>query len=170
MSDRGVPMTSDGRRVAPVRSIVAVFREFEQAARQTEMSIGQYRFMLFLRNGPRRAGEVATTSAVTKATISAQIAALKEKRWIEAKTDASDRRASRLVLTESGRAAMNAFEARLLDCLYELIGDADRERILGSLSELYVALGATRESRFTDLLPAKEGEEQKPSSRGAADE
>jgi DNA-binding MarR family transcriptional regulator len=132
----------------PVRSIVAVFREFEQAAKHGEMSVSQYRFMLFLRNGPKRAGEIAATSLVTKATVSGQITSLKEKRWIAVETDANDRRVSRIVLTVEGRAVMDAFEQRLLKCLESLIDGADKAAILDALSDLYLALGATRESRF----------------------
>lgn len=136
----------------PVRSIVALSREFEQVGRQGEMSLTLYRFMLFLRNGPKRAGEIAATSLVTKATISGQITQLKEKGWVAVETEESDRRVSRVVLTAEGRAAMDRFEAALLACLENLIGEADRERILDALRDLYRALGATRESRFAQAL------------------
>jgi DNA-binding MarR family transcriptional regulator len=136
----------------PVRSIVALSREFEQVGRRSEMSLTQYRFMLFLRNGPKRAGEIAATSLVTKATISGQITQLREKGWVAVETEAADRRVSRVVLTAAGRAVMDRFEAALLDCLEGLIGEADRERILDALGDLYRALGATRESRFAQGL------------------
>jgi DNA-binding MarR family transcriptional regulator len=140
------------RSAYPVRSIVAISREFEQVGKQGEMSLTQYRFMLFLRNGPKRAGEIAATSLVTKATISGQITALREKGWVAVETDAADRRVSRVVLTGEGRGVMDRFEARLLGCLEGLIGDADRGAILRALGDLYLALGATRESRFAEGL------------------
>lgn len=145
-------MASERKAAYPVRSIVAVAREFEQAGKQSEMSLTQYRFMLFLRNGPKRAGEIAATSLVTKATISGQITQLKDKGWVDVETDASDRRVSRVVLTAEGRAVMDRFEALLLGCLDSLIGDADRERILAALSDLYLAMGATRETRLANAL------------------
>jgi DNA-binding MarR family transcriptional regulator len=145
-------MASERKATYPVRSIVAISREFEQVGKQGEMSITQYRFMLFLRNGPKRAGEIAATSLVTKATISGQITALKEKAWVDVETDETDRRVSRVVLTAEGRAAMDCLEAKLLRCLEGLIGEADRPRILAALSDLYLALGATRESRLADAL------------------
>jgi DNA-binding MarR family transcriptional regulator len=147
-------MVQDRRATYPVRCIVAVAREFEQAGKQGEMSITQYRFMLFLRNGPKRAGEIAATSMVTKATISGQITHLKDKGWVDVETDETDRRVSRVVLTADGRAAMDRLEARLLRCLEGLIGDADKTAILKALSDLYLALGATRESRLADALGA----------------
>jgi DNA-binding MarR family transcriptional regulator len=149
-----VTMAQERKATYPVRCIVALSREFDQVGRQGEMSITQYRFMLFLRNGPKRAGEIAATSMVTKATISGQITQLKDKGWVDVETDASDRRVSRVVLTAEGRAAMDALEARLLRALEGLIGEGDRARILEALTDLYLALGATRESRLADALTA----------------
>ena len=147
-------MAKQPKPVYAVRSIVAVFREFEQAAKQGEMSLTQYRFMLFLRNGPKRAGAIAATSFVTKATVSGQITALKEKGWIAVESDHADRRVSRVVLTQEGRAAMDEFEARLLNCLEALIGpESDGPGIIAAMSDLYVALGASRESRFGQPSP-----------------
>jgi DNA-binding MarR family transcriptional regulator len=148
-------MAAERRRTLAVRAVVAMFREFEQASRDGEMGMAHYRLALFLRNGPRRAGEMAAMMAVTKGTISVQLAAMRERGWIDAESDAADRRASRLVLTDSGRAAMDALEARLGDCLEGLTGGAERPRILAALADLYVALGATRETRFLDLAAAR---------------
>jgi DNA-binding MarR family transcriptional regulator len=145
-------MANERKATYPVRSIVAVAREFEQVGKQSEMSLTQYRFMLFLRNGPKRAGEIAATSLVTKATISGQITQLKDKGWVDVETDAADRRVSRVVLTAEGRAVMDRFEAKLLDCLEGLIGDADQDGILAALGDLYLALGASRETRLANAL------------------
>ena len=145
-------MATERKATYPVRSIVAVAREFEQVGKQSELSLTQYRFMLFLRNGPKRAGEIAATSLVTKATISGQITQLKDKGWVDVETDQADRRVSRVVLTAEGRAVMDRFEAKLLDCLEGLIGDAGRDGILAALGDLYLALGASRETRLANAL------------------
>jgi DNA-binding MarR family transcriptional regulator len=139
---------------APVRAIATISREFDKVSRDAPISITQYRFMLYLKDGPRRAGEVAATSLVTKATISGHIAILREKGWITAEMEPIDRRVTRIVLTDAGRVAMQAFENRLLDCLTALIRPEDRERVLLDLSRLYMALSATRESRYVDFESA----------------
>lgn len=156
MEHKAFTASRDSKTAAPVRSIVAVFREFEQVAKYCEMNLTQYRILLFLRNGPRRAGEIAATSFVAKPTMSFQIASLRAKGWIAAETDTSDRRVSRIVLTGKGRSAMDLFEAKLLRCLESLIGAGDKDRIVQALTELYLALGATRESRFQDLAASNE--------------
>ena len=150
MSDK-TQERADTLKFAPVRAIMALAREFDKVARDHDVSIAQYRFMLYLKDGPRRAGEVAATSLVTQATISGHIAALREKGWITAATECSDRRVTRLLLSELGREAMRAFETRLLECLETQVDESNRTRVLASLTELYWALSATRESRYLDL-------------------
>jgi DNA-binding MarR family transcriptional regulator len=145
------PDNSHVSKFAPVRAVATISREFDKLSRDAPISITQYRFMLYLKDGPRRAGEVAATSLVTKATISGHITILREKGWITAEMDPIDRRVSRLVLTDSGRLAMEAFENRLLDCLKSLIRPEDRERLLSDLARLYESLSATRETRYADF-------------------
>ncbi len=138
------------RETDPVRCIVAVFREFERAARDAELSITHFRFLLFLRNGPMRAGEIAANSLLTKATISGRIQELRELGLIETRTEASDLRVTRLALTRAGRDRMDRFERRLLGVLKDLIGEGDEARILGALGELYGEMKHSREARFAD--------------------
>jgi DNA-binding MarR family transcriptional regulator len=147
----GLKENRNTAQFAPVRAIMALSREFDKIARDYDFSITLYRFMLYLMDGPKRAGEVAATSLVTKATISQHIAALREKGWITVETEALDRRVTRLVLTDSGRDAMESFETRLLECLGTLVNDNDRSRILKILADVYWALSATRETRYLDF-------------------
>jgi DNA-binding MarR family transcriptional regulator len=147
----GLKENRNTAKFAPVRAIIAISREFDKVARDCDFSIALYRFMLYLKDGPRRAGEVAATSLVTKATISQHIAALRDKGWITVETEALDRRVTRLVLTDVGRDAMESFEARLLECLGTLVNESDRAPILNGLAELYWALSATRETRYLDF-------------------
>ena len=144
------PLPDRDKRRA-VRSVVTIAREFDQEAKRGNMNMTQYRIMLFLRNGPRRAGEVAATVLVKKATISIQIAAMKNNGWIFAECDSDDRRASKLVMTPKGRAEMDRLEERLYRCIEELLEPTDRRRFVRELSDLYSALAATRETRYADL-------------------
>lgn len=147
---RGEP-TERQIEIGAVRSIVAVFREFEQATKSASLSMAQYRLLLFLRNGPRRAGEIAATSLVTKGTISLQLAGLRERGLIDVQSHETDRRVSRVVLTGQGRAEMDAFEATLLQCLQGLTGPADRPEVMRNLHRLYLVLGDTRETRLATV-------------------
>ncbi|TXH64095.1 MAG: MarR family transcriptional regulator [Burkholderiaceae bacterium] len=137
-------------RVTAVRAVVALFREFDQVARTTDVSMAQYRILLFLRNGPARAGSIAAMTFVKKPTTSLQLAALRERGWIDEQEDPDDGRARRLVLTTAGRVAMDRFEDTLAAALHGLLGDAGLATV-PSLSAVYRVLGETRERRFVDL-------------------
>lgn len=150
MSDR-YSASNKTARYAPARAIMAISREFDKVAREYDMSIALYRLLLFLKDGPRRAGEVAATSLVTRATISGHISALREKEWISVELEPHDRRVTRIVLTDAGRMAMENFDDNLLVCLGNLIEESQRERLIGHLGELYFALSATRDTRYADL-------------------
>ena len=52
--------------VISVRAIVALYREFENVARRADLSLAQYRMLLYLGRGPQRAGVIAAASALKK--------------------------------------------------------------------------------------------------------
>jgi len=146
MNKRPQKPSSSAVRYAPVRAIAAIAREFDNVARDAPISVTQYRLMLYLKDGPRNAGEVAATSLVTKATISGHIASLRENEWITAEIEPHDRRVTRLLLTEKGRQAIDDFERLLLNCLESLIPKEERARVLSDLTHLYTSLTEIRES------------------------
>jgi DNA-binding MarR family transcriptional regulator len=107
--------------------------------------------MLYLKDGPRSASEIAATSLVTKATMSGHIGSLRENEWITAEIEPHDRRVTRLLLTGKGRQVMADFERLLLSCLESLVAKEDRARVLADLTYLYASMAATREARYADL-------------------
>jgi DNA-binding MarR family transcriptional regulator len=151
MSKRTPKPSSSDAQFAPVRAITAIAREFDKVARDAPVSITQYRLMLYLKDGPRSAGEVAATCLVTTATISGHIASLRENEWISAEIEPHDRRVTRLLLTETGREALADFERLLLNCLKSFISEDNRARVLSDLTHLYTSLSATRETRYADF-------------------
>ncbi len=134
-----------------VRAVVAIYREFEQVTRRSDVSLAQYRLMLYLRTGPKRAGEIAAAIAVAKPTISLALNALREKRWITSTTDEADGRASRILITATGKTRMEAFEAELAARIAPMLGGADARTLCDALAAAYVAMGATREARLKDV-------------------
>ena len=103
-----------------VRLVVALYRDFEQAARSSDITMAQYRTLLFLLRS-RRAGEIASASSVSKPTVSAMITRLRANGWIEEVPSPEDARITKLELTDSGRDRLVQFEAvlsgRLTDAL-----------------------------------------------------
>ena len=119
-----------------VRLVVALYRDFEQAARSGDITMAQYRTLLFLRRGSRRAGEIASASSVSKPTVSTMISRLRANGWIEEVQSLDDARITKLELTDSGRDRLVQFEAvlsgRLSDALPGL-----REDSWAALAALY---------------------------------
>jgi len=134
-----------------VRAIVFLYREFERACRDEGMSIPQYRLMLFLRHGPKRAGELAARAAIQRPTLTSLVDGLEKDGRLRRVQVEADRRGVRLELTESGVRDLHAVEARLaflLDGLFEADAARDREEILDALLKLARILDGEVEKRL----------------------
>ena len=90
-------------RVPGVRLVVSLYREFEHVARRGDMSMAQYRTLLYLLGGSRRAGELAAANAVTKPTVSAMINGLREQGWVRRRGGRDRRRAGDPHRADGGR-------------------------------------------------------------------
>ena len=139
--------TDDG--VPGVRLVVSLYREFEQVARRGDLSMAQYRTLLYLLGGSRRAGELAAASAVTKPTVSAMINGLRYQGWVaDAVDETGDGRVTRIELTPAGRRRLGEFEAELVARLEHLVPGVDRTALHTFLRELYDAHAEHREERL----------------------
>ena len=143
-------MASGADERAPgVRFVVSVYREFEQVARRGDLSMAQYRTLLYLLGGSRRAGELAAANAVTKPTVSAMITSLRQQGWVADVVDETgDGRVTRVELTPEGRARLARFELELADRMEDLVPGVDRADMRRFLGELATAHADTREERL----------------------
>ena len=143
-------------RVPGVRFVVSMYREFEQVARRGDLSMAQYRTLLYLLGGSRRAGELAAANAVTKPTVSAMITSLRQQGWVaDAVDETDDGRVTRVELTTAGRARLARFEQELAGRMEELLPGMDRAAVRGFLRELAAALAETREERLGSVFGAE---------------
>jgi len=94
----------DRRLILMARTVVVLFREFETIARELDITIPQYRFLLFLKRGPKRAGELAVEAAIRKPTASGLIADMEKRGLITRAPDKDDGRSVKLKLTQKGLA------------------------------------------------------------------
>lgn len=134
-------------RTLSVRAVVALYREFELVARASDLSIAQYRLLLYLRDGPKRAGEIAAAGELAKPTVSLKLNALRKHKWIANAPDI-DGRAAKIVLTDAGQARMAAFEAKLAATLDGALGGSDLAAFHTGAAAAYAAMGATKEDRL----------------------
>jgi DNA-binding MarR family transcriptional regulator len=139
--------------VRGVRLVVSLYREFEQVARGGDMSMAQYRTLLYLLGGSRRAGELAAANAVTKPTVSAMINGLRQQGWVADTVDETgDGRVTRIELTPAGRSRLAEFEARLAERMEGLLPGVDRAGTRAFFAGLYDAHAETREERLSNVF------------------
>lgn len=136
---------TDRRAILLARAIVVLFRDFERVARAAEITVPQYRFLLFLKRGPKRAGDLALQAAVGKPTASALIADMEKRGLITREADPDDARGIRLRLTEVGLARHAAFEQALAAHLLELMGEEGADAILEATTTLAYMIDAKRD-------------------------
>ena len=105
-----------------VRIVATLYREFEQAARASDLSLAQYRLLFYMQGGAKRAGAIAVAASLAKPTISLTLNSLRDKGWVENLPD-PDGRASVVVLTPAGEARLTAFEAQLSAAMRALLED-----------------------------------------------
>jgi DNA-binding MarR family transcriptional regulator len=141
---------SDPRHLS-VRAVIVFYREFERATRDADISIGQYRTMLYLKGGAKRAGAIAAAGAVKKPTVSAMLANLRDKGWIADEADPADGRAVSVALTEAGRARLDALEETLADRMAAIVPPAKLADLMTALSAAYLRLRDTQEERTKDI-------------------
>lgn len=137
--------TTDRRAILLARAIVVLFRDFEIVARAADITVPQYRFLLFLKRGPKRAGDLALQAAIGKPTASALIAEMEKRGLITREPDPEDARSIRLRLTEAGLARHAAFEAALARHLLDLMGAEAAETILEATTALAYLIDAKRD-------------------------
>ena len=152
MTDKRDSMTGgeaadiDRRLILMARTVVVLFREFEKIARELEITIPQYRFLLFLKRGPKRAGELAVEAAIRKPTASGLIADMEKRGLIARKPDKDDGRSVKLSLTPNGLKKHREFEEALARYLPSLLDQGDHERMLDAFSELAYIIDSRREN------------------------
>jgi DNA-binding MarR family transcriptional regulator len=144
-------MTDPTAEAMSVRAIVALYRQFENVARNSDISLAQYRMMLYLRKGPKRAGVIAAAGAVKKPTVSAILNGLRDKAWISDTKDPEDARVVAVSLTKKGRTRIAAFEVELAASIAKLAPHTSLDQLKIALARFYVGMAETEEARIREI-------------------
>lgn len=130
-------MTDELRAAA--RTLALVARVLERAA--GDLTLAQYRVLALVAAGDERASHLALRLAVGKPTVTAVVDGLAERGFLERLADPGDRRATRLVLTDSGREALDSAETEMARRVGALVDRADdREALLAGVAAMRSAL------------------------------
>jgi DNA-binding MarR family transcriptional regulator len=135
-SSNASPQAADPRIARAVRSIACVSRAFEQVCRIAGLSLPQYRLLLFLRHGPKRAGELALQVAIKRPTLTALVDGLAKEGYLRRIADEEDGRGVRIEITHEGSKAFNAAESQLGEVVIQLCDLGEYESLLGALDDL----------------------------------
>jgi DNA-binding MarR family transcriptional regulator len=148
---RSTPPTPDRAREArarAVRAIVFMNRIFEYECRGLDVGLAQYRLLLYLRHGPKRAGELATQSSLTRPALSTLIAGMEQDRLIRRGAVQTDRRGVRLEITRKGLETIERVEERFGKVFDDAIVELDRAELVQQLASLCRQLTVDMEKRI----------------------
>jgi DNA-binding MarR family transcriptional regulator len=124
-----------------VRALALSARRLERTA--GELTLAQYRVLALVAAGDERSSLVAERLTAAKPTITAVVDGLVERGFVVREPIAGDRRSLRLVVTPTGRAALDASEATMAEAIGEVLDLAqDRDALLDQLLALDDALSA----------------------------
>jgi DNA-binding MarR family transcriptional regulator len=160
---------ADPRLVRAVRTFACVSRVMEQIGRIEGVSMPQYRLLLFLRHGPRRAGELAAKVAVKRPTLTAIVDGLVRENRLRRVADEHDGRGVRIELTEEGHVALRKIEAELSELIEQLCLLGDRETLLDSLDDLSAIVDSEfdRHAKNAGIDPTKTKPKTQPKNAPA---
>lgn len=115
-----------------VRVLARLTRFVERACLESQLSLPQYRLLLFVAGASQRAGELASRAAVSRPTLTSLIDGLEKDGLVERLRVTGDRRGINLRLTEAGKNALRTTETLLKERLCHLVDDdADHQLVQG---------------------------------------
>lgn len=143
----------DRQLTSAVRVIARLSRVAESICQNGELSLPQYRLLLFIATEPQRFGRLASQAALRPPTLTSLIDGLEKRGLVERLAVEGDRRALDIKLTDAGCQAMVATEAALSEAFGHLITESGlRDELLGGLD----AVGGVLDHEFERLLESHE--------------
>src|SRR3954454_16318757 len=109
--------------MSSVRTIARLARILEHSA--AELTLPQFRLLAMVARGDERATALAGRLTLSKPTITAAVDGLVERGLVARAVVAGDRRAVNIQITDAGRAALVAAEARMAERLQPVIEQCD---------------------------------------------
>jgi DNA-binding MarR family transcriptional regulator len=139
------------RRADAVRAAARLSRVSGAALAGAELTLSQYRVLVFLDAGDRPASDVAALLDVTPSTVTSVVDGLVGRSLVRRGTDASDRRRVVLKLTDEGRHVLRQGDelvAERLGRLLDRLSDDQAEGVLLGLETLNGAMESYLEEKF----------------------
>lgn len=139
------------RRADAVRAAARLARVAGAALAEADLTLAQYRVLVFLDGGDRPTSDVAALLDVTPSTVTSVVDGLVGRELVRRGEDLKDRRRVMLQLTETGRAVLRQGDELVAERLGRLLDRLDGERaegVLAGLESLNSAMEAYLEEKF----------------------
>lgn len=142
--------SGDERLARAARVMAFLARIFEQVAVGAGISLPQYRLLVFLRHGPKRAGELAARAAIKRPTLTALVDALEKEERLRRIADEQDGRGVRIEITEKGHSDLRRVENALAGVVNEVCMLGEYEETLSTIDRLSKSLDVEFEQRMKE--------------------
>jgi len=143
--------TKVSRAVASPARVVARLARIVEQSLGDDLTLPQYRLLAFLSQGDWAASALADRLAVSRPSVTGLVDGLVKRGYVERRTGEADRRRVDHVITDAGRAALEAADKRADQALQAVFGDlptdvtADAHR---SLCRLHQEMDARLEGKL----------------------
>lgn len=147
------PPPSPSRHISAGRAAARLARAVENALSQAELSLPQYRMLIFLsEGGSEAASALAGKLGVSRPSVTALVDGLVSRGLAERCADPVDRRRVTHAVTDAGRAALDRadriVESRLAELATQMPDDAARDTAYSGLGSWLDAMNVEREERL----------------------
>ena len=111
---------------ALIRVLARLFQIAERECKASGLSLPQYRALLAVSSGSRRASELADRAVVSRPAVSVLLGALEEQGLLRRDPMLTgDRRGVHIAITDSGRESISRAEQRMSAAFDEILADCD---------------------------------------------
>jgi DNA-binding MarR family transcriptional regulator len=139
------------RSADAVRAAARLAKVAGSALAEVDLTLPQYRVLVFLSLRARPASDVAALLGVTPSTVTSVVDGLVERHLVERRPDTTDRRRVVLSLTRDGERLVTTGDrvvGERIDRLLDRLAPAEAETALVGLELLNVAMEAVLDERF----------------------
>lgn len=143
----------DPRNADAVRAAARLARVAANALGDADLTLAQYRVLVFLHDGDRPATQVAGLLGVTPSTVTSVVDGLATRDLVHRRPDPGDRRRVMLTITDEGRRLVNRADGVVGDRLGKLLDRLEpggAEQVLVGLEQLNHAMDLYLAEKFDD--------------------
>ena len=155
VTEGGGPTVPADPTAHPGRAAARLGRVVENALATVDLSLPQYRMLVFLaEGGPAAASALAGKLGVSRPSVTALVDGMVARGWVQRSADPVDRRRVAHGVTEAGLAALeradDVVEARMAELAGSIPDDESRAAAYSGLSQWHAAMNTERDAKLNE--------------------